>query len=164
MHFRTQCSNPKGTVTWWNVIYNLPVLTGLSTGLIAFLARVPSAEVYHFCTKTQKNNQSNILTTILQKMENLEKREANVTLPMGLTTLIMQLNHRIDELIEKQSKMDKIINDLLTRIDNGEKRQQLTNNLVSSSLSDSSISTMIPISFAAAMANTQNRNEQSLPK
>ncbi|MBW0553730.1 hypothetical protein O181_093445 [Austropuccinia psidii MF-1] len=33
-------------VTWWNVIYNLPVLIGLSTGLIAFSARVPSAEVW----------------------------------------------------------------------------------------------------------------------
>ncbi|MBW0487242.1 hypothetical protein O181_026957 [Austropuccinia psidii MF-1] len=33
-------------VTWWNVIYNLPVLIGLSTGLIAFLARVPFAEVW----------------------------------------------------------------------------------------------------------------------
>ncbi|MBW0562845.1 hypothetical protein O181_102560, partial [Austropuccinia psidii MF-1] len=32
------------SVTWWNVIYNLPVLIGLSTGLIAFSARVPFAE------------------------------------------------------------------------------------------------------------------------
>ncbi|MBW0501647.1 hypothetical protein O181_041362 [Austropuccinia psidii MF-1] len=34
------------TVTLWNVIYNLPVLIGLSTGLIAFSARVPFAEVW----------------------------------------------------------------------------------------------------------------------
>ncbi|MBW0493247.1 hypothetical protein O181_032962 [Austropuccinia psidii MF-1] len=34
------------TFTWWNVIYNLQVLTGLRTGLIAFLARVPFAEVW----------------------------------------------------------------------------------------------------------------------
>ncbi|MBW0587541.1 hypothetical protein O181_127256 [Austropuccinia psidii MF-1] len=33
-------------VTWWNVIYNLPVLISLSTGLIAFSARVPFAEVW----------------------------------------------------------------------------------------------------------------------
>ena len=46
MHFGTQCSKPGGTVTWWNVIYNLPVLIGLSSGLIAFLARVPFAEVW----------------------------------------------------------------------------------------------------------------------
>ncbi|MBW0504514.1 hypothetical protein O181_044229 [Austropuccinia psidii MF-1] len=32
--------------TWWNMIYNLPVLIGLSTGLIAFLARAPFAEVW----------------------------------------------------------------------------------------------------------------------
>ncbi|MBW0482888.1 hypothetical protein O181_022603 [Austropuccinia psidii MF-1] len=40
------CPKPGGTVTWWNVIYNLPVLIGLSTGLIAFSARVPFAEVW----------------------------------------------------------------------------------------------------------------------
>ncbi|MBW0573544.1 hypothetical protein O181_113259 [Austropuccinia psidii MF-1] len=33
-------------VTWWNVTYNLPVLIGISTGLIAFLAGVAFAEVW----------------------------------------------------------------------------------------------------------------------
>ncbi|MBW0523313.1 hypothetical protein O181_063028 [Austropuccinia psidii MF-1] len=33
-------------VTWWNFIYNLPVLVSLSTGLIAFPARVPCAGVW----------------------------------------------------------------------------------------------------------------------
>ncbi|MBW0567757.1 hypothetical protein O181_107472 [Austropuccinia psidii MF-1] len=33
-------------VTWWNVIYILEVLTVLSTGLIAFLARAPFFEVW----------------------------------------------------------------------------------------------------------------------
>ncbi|MBW0511928.1 hypothetical protein O181_051643 [Austropuccinia psidii MF-1] len=33
-------------VTWWNVIYNLPVSIGLSTGLIVFSAGVPFSEVW----------------------------------------------------------------------------------------------------------------------
>ncbi|MBW0551640.1 hypothetical protein O181_091355 [Austropuccinia psidii MF-1] len=33
-------------VTWWNVIYSMPVLVALSTGLKAFLARAPCAEVW----------------------------------------------------------------------------------------------------------------------
>ncbi|MBW0503608.1 hypothetical protein O181_043323 [Austropuccinia psidii MF-1] len=36
----------KGDLTWWNVIYSLPVLTGLSTSLIAFAARVPFVDVW----------------------------------------------------------------------------------------------------------------------
>ncbi|MBW0462266.1 hypothetical protein O181_001981 [Austropuccinia psidii MF-1] len=34
-----------------------------------------------FLTQTHNENQSNILTIILQKIENLEKRETNLTLP-----------------------------------------------------------------------------------
>ncbi|MBW0479974.1 hypothetical protein O181_019689 [Austropuccinia psidii MF-1] len=41
-----------------------------------------------FLTQTQSNNPLSILTTILQKIENLEKREANITLPTDLTALI----------------------------------------------------------------------------
>ncbi|MBW0544876.1 hypothetical protein O181_084591 [Austropuccinia psidii MF-1] len=84
-----------------------------------------------FLTQTQSNNPLNILTTILQKIENIEKREANITLPTGLTTLITRLNDRIDELAKKQLKMDKVINYLLTNINNGNKHRRLTNNPVS---------------------------------
>ncbi|MBW0496568.1 hypothetical protein O181_036283 [Austropuccinia psidii MF-1] len=117
-----------------------------------------------FLTQTQSNNPSNILTTILQKIENLEKREANITLPTGLTTLITRLNDRIDELAEKQSKMDKVINDLLTKINDGNKHRQLTNNLVSFPSPNSPPSARTPLSFAAAAANTQHRIEPTLPK
>ncbi|MBW0564646.1 hypothetical protein O181_104361 [Austropuccinia psidii MF-1] len=115
-------------------------------------------------TQTQNYNQLNILTTICQKIENLEKIEANVTLPTGLTTLITQISNRIDELTEKQLKMDKIINALLTKIDKCNKQEQEINNLVSLPSPNNSPSTSTPLSFAEAMVNTQIRNKPSLKK
>ncbi|MBW0494384.1 hypothetical protein O181_034099 [Austropuccinia psidii MF-1] len=117
-----------------------------------------------FLTQTQSNNPLSILTTILQKIENLEKREANITLPTDLTTLITRLNDRIDELAEKQSKMDKVINDLLTKINDGNKHRQPKNNLVSLPLSNSPPLARTPLLFTAAAANTQHRIEPTLPK
>ncbi|MBW0469149.1 hypothetical protein O181_008864 [Austropuccinia psidii MF-1] len=118
-----------------------------------------------FLTQTQNSNQSDILTIILQKIENLEKREANLTLPTAMTTLITRLNDRIDELAKKQSKMDKIINDLLTKIDSGNKQRQMASNHVSTSPPENPPpTTTTPLSFAAVTASTQNRNEPNLPK
>ncbi|MBW0479973.1 hypothetical protein O181_019688 [Austropuccinia psidii MF-1] len=60
--------------------------------------------------------------------------------------------------------MDEVINDLLTKINNGNKHQKLTNNLVSLPLSNSPPSARTPLLFAAEAANTQHRIEPTLPK
>ncbi|MBW0499575.1 hypothetical protein O181_039290 [Austropuccinia psidii MF-1] len=74
-----------------------------------------------FLTQSQYANQPSTLAIILKKL-NLEKRETDVNLPENLEILIMRLNDQIEELAEKQSKMDKAINDFLAKIDN--KRNQ----------------------------------------
>ncbi|MBW0569355.1 hypothetical protein O181_109070 [Austropuccinia psidii MF-1] len=60
--------------------------------------------------------------------------------------------------------MDKVINDLLTKINNGNKHRQLKNNLVGLPSSKSPLSARTSLSFAAAAANTKHRIEPSLPK
>ncbi|MBW0514842.1 hypothetical protein O181_054557 [Austropuccinia psidii MF-1] len=117
-----------------------------------------------FLTQFQYNNQPNTLALILQKLENLEQKETNVNLPANLETLISRLNDRIDELAEKQSKMDKVINDLLAKIDNSRKKQELPNGMVSSPPFNHPPQTTTSLSFAAIAARTGNMNESTLPK
>ncbi|MBW0522000.1 hypothetical protein O181_061715 [Austropuccinia psidii MF-1] len=106
-----------------------------------------------FLIQTQNYNQSKILTIIPQKMKNLKRKEANMTLSTAIETLIMQLNNRIDDLTEKQFKMDKLIDYLLAKINNCRKKQ-ITNSLVNTPASNNLPPVTIPLSFAEAMANT----------
>ncbi|MBW0490154.1 hypothetical protein O181_029869 [Austropuccinia psidii MF-1] len=116
-----------------------------------------------FLTQSQYVDQPNTLAIILQKVENIEKRETNVNLPANLEILITCLNDRIDELAAKQSKMDKVINDLLAKIDN-RKRQGQTNEMVSSPPTNHLSQTTNLPSFAEIAAGPRNMNELSLPK
>ncbi|MBW0504586.1 hypothetical protein O181_044301 [Austropuccinia psidii MF-1] len=80
-----------------------------------------------FLTQSQNDNQLNTLAIILQKLENLEKRETNISLPKNLETLITQLNSRIEKSEGKKLKIDKVINELLTKIINSNKKQHISN-------------------------------------
>ncbi|MBW0499330.1 hypothetical protein O181_039045 [Austropuccinia psidii MF-1] len=117
-----------------------------------------------FLTQPQHNNQSNVLSSIFQKLEDLEMKVTNANLPTNLETLITRLNDRIDELAEKQRKMDKIINDLLIKSDNNKKSQGSSNELVSPPPSTHLPQATTQLSFAAVTAGTKNTNEQTLPK
>ncbi|MBW0567085.1 hypothetical protein O181_106800 [Austropuccinia psidii MF-1] len=82
-----------------------------------------------FLTQANNKDQSNILTIILQKIENLERRETNLTLPTAISTLITRLNDKIEKLEKRQTKMDKIIDDLLNKVEINTKSQQRTNDI-----------------------------------
>ncbi|MBW0483346.1 hypothetical protein O181_023061 [Austropuccinia psidii MF-1] len=124
-------------------------------------------EVYQsepgFLTQTQNEAHSSILSIILQKIENLEKKETNMILPTAMTTLITKLNDQIDDLTEKQFSMEKVINDLLTKLDNTHKQQTTTNNTVSPPLPKSPQASA-PLSFATIAATPTSTNDTSLPK
>ncbi|MBW0537635.1 hypothetical protein O181_077350 [Austropuccinia psidii MF-1] len=117
-----------------------------------------------FLAQSQYNNQQNILATILQKLENLEKKETGNNLPANLKMLILCLNDKIDELAKKQLKMDKVINDLLAKIDNSRKKQGTSNGMVSSPLINHPPQETNPISFAEIATIARNMNESTLPK
>ncbi|MBW0516527.1 hypothetical protein O181_056242 [Austropuccinia psidii MF-1] len=116
-----------------------------------------------FLTQSQYANQPSTLAIILKKLENLEKRETNVNLPANLEILIMRLNDRIDELAEKQSNMEKLINYLLAKIDN-KRNQGPTKETVSPCLTNHPSQTTNPPSFAEITAGPRNMNKLSLPK
>ncbi|MBW0528702.1 hypothetical protein O181_068417 [Austropuccinia psidii MF-1] len=60
--------------------------------------------------------------------------------------------------------MDKVINNLLAKINNGNKHQQQKNNPVSLPLSSSPSPARTPLLFAAVAANTQHQIEPTLLK
>ncbi|MBW0472931.1 hypothetical protein O181_012646 [Austropuccinia psidii MF-1] len=117
-----------------------------------------------FLTQSQSTDHLNILAVILQKLENLEKRDANTNLPANLETLITQLNDRTDELAEKKSNMDKVINNLLAKIDNNSKDRRPTSAIVSTPPTNTQTQTTHPLSFSAVTAGNRNTNEMALPK
>ncbi|MBW0488980.1 hypothetical protein O181_028695 [Austropuccinia psidii MF-1] len=116
-----------------------------------------------FLTQTQNETQSSILSIIIQKIENLERKETNMTLHTAMSTSMTRLNDRINELTEKQSMMEKVINDLLSKRDKTHEQQATTNNMVSPSLPKSP-QTSAPLSFAMITAKTTSMNDTGLPK
>ncbi|MBW0531315.1 hypothetical protein O181_071030 [Austropuccinia psidii MF-1] len=86
-----------------------------------------------------------------------------MTLPAVMTTLITHLNDIIEDLEEQQMKMEKVIDNLLAKLDKSNKKQTTTNNMVSTPLSKSPHRTT-PLSFAMITARTPNTNNTSLPK
>ncbi|MBW0480610.1 hypothetical protein O181_020325 [Austropuccinia psidii MF-1] len=86
-----------------------------------------------------------------------------MTLPAVMTTLITRLNNVIDDLVEKQMKMEKVIDNLLVKLDKVNKKHTTTNNIVSTPLSKSPHRTT-PLSFEMITARTPNTNNTSLPK
>ncbi|MBW0486189.1 hypothetical protein O181_025904 [Austropuccinia psidii MF-1] len=108
--------------------------------------------------------QANILTIILQKIESLERRETNLTLPAAITTLITRLNEKIERLEKRQTKMDKIIDDLLNKVENIASSQQKTNNILSTPSHNNPNLETHPLSFAAIAAKTPPTTRPILPK
>ncbi|MBW0482641.1 hypothetical protein O181_022356 [Austropuccinia psidii MF-1] len=116
-----------------------------------------------FLTQMHNEDQSNILTIILQKIESLERRETNLTLPTAITTLITRLNDRIENIEKRQTKMEKIIEDLLNKTEVNNKSQQKTNDIVSTPSHRNPNLETHPISFAAMAAKTPTTGP-TLPK
>ncbi|MBW0548669.1 hypothetical protein O181_088384 [Austropuccinia psidii MF-1] len=96
--------------------------------------------------------------------ETLEKREANITLPTALTTLLTRLNDKIEELTEKQARTDKIIEDLLKRVNNITNTQQKNNNIERTHQPDNLIQETHPLSFAEVTAKNPKTTGPVLPK
>ncbi|MBW0521937.1 hypothetical protein O181_061652 [Austropuccinia psidii MF-1] len=117
-----------------------------------------------FLTQAHNEDQSNILTIILQKIESLERRETNLTLPTAITTLITRLNEKIERLEKRQTKMDEIINNLLNKVENIANSQQKTNNIVSTPSHKNPNLETHPLSFAAIAAKTPATTGPMLPK
>ncbi|MBW0493891.1 hypothetical protein O181_033606 [Austropuccinia psidii MF-1] len=117
-----------------------------------------------FLNQNRNEDQSNILTLILKKIETLENREANITLPTALTTLLTRMNNKIKELTEKQAKTDKIIEDLLRKINNNTNTQKTSNNTENTRQNNNPSQESLPLSFAAVTAKNPKTTDPILPK
>ncbi|MBW0589792.1 hypothetical protein O181_129507 [Austropuccinia psidii MF-1] len=95
-----------------------------------------------FLTQSQHDSHLHTLAIIIQKLENLEKIETNVTLPQNLEMLLTCLNDRIN--IGRQTETHK--------------------KQVSPTPVNQPPHTTPPLSFAAITAGNNNTNSSALPK
>ncbi|MBW0465015.1 hypothetical protein O181_004730 [Austropuccinia psidii MF-1] len=76
----------------------------------------------------------------------------------------MHSNNKIKELVEKKSKMDKVINDLVAKINESKKQQRSSKELVSPPPTNQPPCRTNPLSFAARAAGGKIMNKPPLPR
>ncbi|MBW0547563.1 hypothetical protein O181_087278 [Austropuccinia psidii MF-1] len=109
MHFGPQCPKPSGTVTWWNVIYNLPVLIG-------WLATLPDAlscrdDMYpergvDFISKNPPNFHQLIKQDVIQESR--------------FFSIKVEIFSDLVEKIQKETWKDKVYKEILKQLARGE--------------------------------------------
>ncbi|MBW0468751.1 hypothetical protein O181_008466 [Austropuccinia psidii MF-1] len=110
------------------------------------------------------NSQTDSIALILEKINELEKKISQPSLPNDLTTLLSRLCKNIESLTEKQKETDKMIKLMLNRLDTLENRPTNTQTIVSTNTRPNRSTNNGPLSYADAIITGTQKAMHPLPK
>ncbi|MBW0492182.1 hypothetical protein O181_031897 [Austropuccinia psidii MF-1] len=113
----------------------------------------------------QASSQTDATTLILKKVNTLENKLSQRSLPLELITLLNKLCEKVESLTGRQKETDKAIKIMLSRLDNLEKRPTGTNAIdVSKTPQLGNRTNTAPLSYEEAIITKPPRSTHQLPK